>query len=464
MESTFGLNDLYPLAPLLVLLIGSLIVLLVDCFTTVSRSILFYITIASYLVAMFAFWERPESINSLLSPWLNFDPLSRFFTWFFLAVGLGSTLLSYPFFSRFQTPPGEYFFLTIAATVGLILIGQSADFLTLFIGLETLSLALYVLCGYMKKSDDSRESSMKYFLLGALGAAFLVYGIALYYGAIGNTQLKPTTADLSIYLLSGLALITVGLAFKAAIVPFHTWAPDVYDGAPTATVAFMAVGTKAGAFAALILVFLLGLTPVWNQSLAYLAYPTLIYANYVAMKQIQLRRFFAYSGISHAGFLLIPLASATPESLPALLFYLVVYAIATLGSFVILGLLDDKPEGVLLNDLKGLFSRSPFLATLFTLCLLTLAGIPPTVGFFAKFFVLKVAFDAGYYGLVAVGLLVAILAAYYYLRIVIMMFQTPVETTGVRIAWPYALLGLITFLALIVLSIYPGILIDTIKV
>lgn len=464
MESTFGLNELYPIAPLLVLLIGSLIVLLADCFASVSKSVLFAITIASFVIAMLFFWHRPETLHPLLSPWLNFDPISRFFTWFFLAIGLSSTLLSYPFFSRFQSPPAEYFFLTLAATVGLILIGQAADFLTLFIGLETLSVALYVLCGYMKKSDDSRESAMKYFLLGALGAAFLVYGIAFYYGSAGHTALKPFMGELSLYMLLGLGLITVGLAFKAALVPFHTWAPDVYDGAPTATVAFMAVGTKAGAFAALSLVFLLGLSSRWNEALSFIAYPTLIYSNYVAMKQTQLRRFFAYSGISHAGFLLIPLIAATPESLPALFFYLVIYAIATLGAFVILGLLDDKPEGVLLSDLKGLFKRAPFLATLFTLCLLTLAGIPPTAGFFAKFFVLKVAFDGGYISLVIVGLLVAILAAYYYLRIIMTMFQEPDHKTSIAIPWPQLLLGLTAFILLIALSIYPSLLVNVIGV
>lgn len=452
-----SLKDLLPLSPLLILLLGSLLVLLVDCFTDTSKKTLFYITIATFLLSLLAFWKGPQDLHPLISPWLSLGPISRFFTPFFLIAGLASTLLAYPFFSQFKTPAGEYYFLTLAATVGLILIGQAADFLTLFIGLETLSLALYVLTGYMKKSDDARESAMKYFLLGALGAAFLVYGIALYYGAVGNTALKSGAAP-SLYLLAGLSFITVGLAFKAALVPFHTWAPDVYDGAPTATVAFMSVATKAGAFAALSLVFLLGLTPLWNEALSFLAYPTLIFANYVAIKQTQLRRFFAYSSISHAGFLLIPLVAAQPESLTALFFYLVVYAAATFGAFVPLGLLDTKPEGTLLNDLKGLYFRSPFLALILTLSLLTLAGIPPTAGFFAKFYVLKLAFDAGYDALVIIALLVAILAAYYYLRIAITLYQTPDDPSKIDIPWPYRVLGIAALVALITLAVYPNIL------
>ena len=214
--------------------------------------------------------------------------------------------------------------------------------------------------------------------------------------------------------------MTLGLAFKAAIVPFHVWAPDVYDGAPMPVTAFMAVGTKAGAFAAFTRVFLVALPqfdPLWNQGMAWLAIITMVYANIVALRQVQLRRFFAYSGISHAGFLLIPLIADTSDAPAALAFYLVVYAIATLGSFAILAFLDKDSHGVFLRDLQGFFYRSPFLAAIFTLCLLTLAGIPPTAGFFAKFYLFKIAFQSGYYTLVIVGLLTTILSAFYYVRI-----------------------------------------------
>ena len=195
----------------------------------------------------------------------------------------------------------------------------------------------------------------------------------------------------------GIALVTLALAFEAAIVPFQVWAPDVYQGAPTPVTAFMAVGPKVGAMAAFVRVFMValpGFDPLWNEGLSLLIYPMLIYANYVALRQTQLRRFFAYSGISHAGFLLIAVVAGGPNALTALLFYLVVYAVATIGSFAVVAYLDRDSEGVAIADPNGLFRRSPYLAGILALCLLTLAGIPPTIGFFAKFYLFQVAFEA----------------------------------------------------------------------
>lgn len=454
MEVTFTLADFRALAPLLILLSGGLSILLIDCFKK-SEELSFVLGLATFVFAFLFSLEIPADVNALLSPWIRFDALGRFFSIFFIIVGIITLLLSYPLLNRFDAPSAEYYFLVISSVAGLILIGQAADFLTLFIGLETLSLSLYILTGYMKKWNISHEAAMKYFLLGSLGAAFLIYGIAFIYGATGTTAIKHLAIANEFLFLLGLAFLTVGLCFKAAVVPFHTWAPDVYDGAPTAVTAFMSVGTKAGAFAGLVLVFLMGLAPIWHESIAWLAYPTLIYANYAALTQTQLRRFFAYSGISHAGFLLIPLAAATPESVNSLLFYLVVYGIATLGSFAILALLDNKEEGATLEDLKGLFYKSPFYATVLTLCLLTLGGIPPTAGFFAKFYIFKVAYQTGYYGLIIVGLLTSVLSAYYYLRIVAHLFAKPEEYDSLKSSWSLALVGVLSLAALISVTIFP---------
>lgn len=467
--TTLNLTDVAALSPFLILLIGALVVLLIETFAeNVASKLSFPLSALILIIALVAAAYAPASDNLLLTPWLSFDPLARLFTIFLLAIGLASALLASAFFQHFKATQGEYYFLLLSAVFGLLLIGSSADFLTLFLGLEMLSIALYVLCGYMKRWNISHEASMKYFLMGALAAAFLLYGIALIYGAIGTTRFDGLlsgyramhSTQQSVLFLGGIALVTLGLAFKAAIVPFHVWAPDVYDGAPTPVTAFMAVGTKVGAFAAFVRVFLVALpqfNPIWSEVIALLAIPTLIYANYVALRQVQLRRFFAYSGISHAGFLLIPLAAGTSDALPALMFYLTIYAFATLGSFAVLAFLDDRPAGVMLNDLHGLFKRSPMLAGLFSLCLLTLAGIPPTVGFFAKFFLFKVAFQAGYYWLVIIGLLTSILAAYYYLRIVgIMLSPVSKEVAPLRHYWPAAVVGVISCVAIIILSCYPA--------
>lgn len=465
---TLSLVDFAAISPLMIVLIAALLVLLLESFTDkAAKMYSFYLTLFSFVTALAAALYAPPSTNELLIPWLRFDSLTQFFTVFFLTIGIGSTLLASSFFQRFDATRGEYYFLMLSAVFGLILIGSSADFLTLFLGIETLSISLYVLCAYMKKWTFSQEAAMKYFFMGSLGAAFLLYGIALIYGAVGTTRFDalldayrnlPATPERVLF-LSGISLVTLGLAFEAAIVPFHVWAPDVYDGASTPVTAFMAVGTKVGAFAAfarIFLVYLPGFDPIWNEGISLLAYPTLIYANIVALRQLQLRRFFAYSGISNAGFLLIPLAAGTPDALTALLFFLVVYATATLGSFAVLAFLDNSEEGVMLKDLHGLFRRSPFLAGVLTLCLLTLAGIPPTVGFFAKFYLFKVAFEAGYYGLVIVGLLTTILSAYYYLRIVsVMLTEAPAENETPTRTWPAGVVGLVSFIAIFILSCYP---------
>ena len=470
MNASLAPLDFAAISPLLIILIAALIVLLIESFAErFSERWSCVITVAALLIALYANYASPASTNPILTSWVRFDALARFFTGFFIVIGLGSAFLAAAFFQRFKASHGEYYFLLLSSIFGLILIGAAADFLTLFIGLETLSISLYILCGYIKKWEASHESSMKYFLMGALGAAFLLYGIALIYGAVGATNFEGlqhafqniATTQKKVLFFGGITLVTLGLAFKAATVPFHVWAPDVYDGAPTPVTAFMAVGTKVGAFAALIRVFMVALPhfdATWNQGIALLAYPTLIYANLVALRQTQLRRFFAYSGISHAGFMLIPLAAnSSNDALQALLFYLVVYAVATLGSFAVLAFLDQRSQGVMMRDLYGLFKRSPLHAAILSLCLLTLAGIPPTVGFFAKFFVFKVAFEAGYYGLVIVGLLTAILSAYYYMRIIaVMLSEAPAENNHLERLWPAAAVGALAFAVILLLSITPG--------
>jgi NADH-quinone oxidoreductase subunit N len=468
MNTALTLVDFAAIGPLFILLIAGLLLLLLESFKEEeAKKSSFWIAGIAIVLALIAAIVAPPSESPLLTPWLRFDELTRFFNIFFLAIGLASACLAYSFFQRFEASRGEYYFLLLAAVFGLILIGASANFLTLFLGLESLSISLYILCGYIKRWENSNEAAIKYFLIGAVATAFLLYGIACIYGAVGTTSFNElldryhsltSTSDQALF-LGGIALVTLGLAFKAAIVPFHVWAPDVYDGAPMPVTAFMAVGTKVGAFAAFTRVFLVALPqidPIWNQALEWLAIVTMIYANIVALRQVQLRRFFAYSGISHAGFLLIPIVADTPAALPALSFYLVIYSLATLGCFAILAFLDHDSKGIFMHDLYGLFRRKPFLAGIFALCLLTLAGIPPTAGFFAKFYVFKIAFQAGYYALVIVGLLTTILAIFYYLRIVSLMFaEEPVEKVVPLRSWPATLVGVASFTAILIFSFYP---------
>lgn len=467
--------DYFAMSPLLMVLAGALAILLFASYSEkFARKYGALLTLATLGIAGVLNFYAPASTSPLLTPWLKFDSLSLIFNTLFFGTGAAVVLLAGPFFDRFQPLRGEFYFLLLSSIFGLMLIGSAADFLILFLGIETLSISLYVLCGYMKKWELSHESQTKYFFMGAIAAAFLLYGIALVYGAAGTTRLESLQAafqgasgDFKILFLAGAAFITLGLAFEAAVFPVQTWAPDVYDGASNPVTAFMAVGTKIGAFAAFVRVFfdaLPNLDPRFNQGIALLIYPTLIFATFVALRQTQMRRFFAYSGIANAGFLLIPVVVGTPEALSALLFYLVIYSIATLGCFAVLAFLDRKEYGVALDDLTGLFQRVPFLAGVFALCLLTLSGLPPTVGFFAKFAIFKAAFQAGYYGLVIVGLLSTILSAFYYLRIVSVMFadKTEVSEPLGKFKGAFAL-GVICFVSLVGLSLYPAPLWDALE-
>jgi NADH-quinone oxidoreductase subunit N len=468
MSSSLTITDAFALGPLLIVLFAALALLLLEAFWSEwSKRYAAPVTAVALVLAIFAALNAPPSESPRLTQWIEFDQISRFFAVLFLSIGLACTLLAAAFFQRVQATHGEYYFLLLTSLFGLLLVGTSADFLTLFLGLETLSLSLYILCGYMKGWELSHEAAIKYFITGSVASALLVYGIALVYGGTGVTDFESIAkvyrglsegGDRTLF-ISGMILVTVGVAFKAALVPFHFWAPDVYEGAPTPVTAFMAVGTKAGAFAAfarLYFVALPHLAPKTHAVMASLAIATLVYASFVAIRQSQLRRFFAYSGISQAGFLFLPVIAATPGALQALLYYLVVYAAATLGCFAVLAHLDTRSQGVFLTDLQGLARRSPVLAFSFALFLLTLAGIPPTAGFFAKLLVLKATYEAGYLFLVVIALLTTILSAYYYLRIAAtMLADDPATHQPVPTAWPAALVGATATVVIVWLSIYP---------
>ena len=472
--------DLSSLSPLVTLLMGALGLLLIEAFSEkLSKKYSFYFTMITLVFAFFDTYQTKISTNELITRWVVVDNISQTFTYFFLAIGLGTVLLTKSFFSSIVVTCGEFYFLVLASLFGLILIASSADFLPLFLGLETLSLSLYILCTYVKKWKISHEAAIKYFLLGSIGAAFLLYGIALTYGAIGDTRfdllltnyhLIDNTADKFLF-NAGMAFVTVGFLFKAAAVPFHIWAPDVYAGSPTPVTAFMSVATKVGAFAAFTRVFLVELpnwNSIWNEGIAIISIITILYANYVAIQQKQLRRFFAYSGISHSGFALIPIAAGGEGAIYALLFYLAVYSFATLGCFSVLCSLDvlknlENNDGIVLDDLKGLFYRSPFLAIIFSIFLMTLGGIPPTVGFLSKFFLFKIALDSGFYTLTIIALFTTILSAFFYLRFIAIMLRDQNEEKETKLSPAIVVLGSVCVLGIVWFSINPQLLLYLIE-
>ena len=348
-----------------------------------------------------------------------------------------------------QAPP-ELFPLLLFALTGMVLLAAASDLLVVFIALEILSLSLYIMAGATRRAS-AQEAAMKYFLLGAFSSAFLLYGIALCYGATRTTNLAAiarataTTEVNSSVLLAGVALLAVGFCFKVAAVPFHMWTPDVYQGAPTPVTAFMAAGTKAAGFAVFLRVFagaLGGLVLDWRPVIAGVAVLTMLGGAILAIVQTDLKRMLAYSSIAHAGYLLIGLAAAptNPEGISASMFYLLAYAFMVMGAFMVVQYAArvDRPEAVpdsdgdaSLDDLRGFGRRHPWPAALLGLFMFGLAGIPPLSGFWAKYYVFQAGINAGLTWLVVIGVVSSVISAFFYLRVIMVTYlQEPLERPG----------------------------------
>jgi len=365
------------------------------------------------------------------------DNFGLFVTGTLVVIGLLSLAISGPTIERERLPGGEYYALMLFATAGMILMATATDLLVIFLALEVMSLAVYVLTGIRRDSPRSTEAAFKYFLLGAFASAFFLYGIAFTYGLTGSTRLDrigvlmaqvgtPTPMQ---YLALG--FLIVGFAFKVAAVPFHMWTPDAYEGAPPAVTAFMSTGVKAAAFAAFVRVFLSAFEPLrgsWSEVIWILAAATMIVGTVAGVTQSSVKRMLAYSSIGHGGYLLVALVSANDFGKGAVLFYLLTYAITNIGAFGVIALLDnaDRPNDQV-KDYAGLWNDHPVLAGLMTVFLLSLGGFPPMAGFIAKWYVFSAAVKAGYTGLAIVGVLTSVVSVFFYLRIVVMMYMTPAD-------------------------------------
>lgn len=366
------------------------------------------------------------------------DPLALLLSLTILCSAALALLLSFDFLNRRPIPRGEYVALFLLATAGMILLVQSRDLITLFVSLELLSLCLYALAGTLRQERRSVEAAAKYFVLGAFASAFLLYGLALLYGASGSLALveigrilRESPPDLLSPATLGMALAAVGFMFKVGAVPFHAWVPDVYEGAPTAVTAFMSVAVKASAFGALLRVLRsLGPLPAGIPEVtAAVAVATMVGGNAAALRQDSLKRLLAYSSVAHAGYVLVAAASlpgAAEEASSAMAFYLVAYTFMTLGAFAFLEWMGREGRAAEeIDSFGGLARRHPWAAAAMTLFLLSLGGIPPTAGFFAKFWVFKAALEAGQVPLVVVGVLTTALSLYYYLRVVVALYMKP---------------------------------------
>jgi NADH-quinone oxidoreductase subunit N len=364
------------------------------------------------------------------------DNFGLFVTGTLIVLGLLSLAISGPTIDRERLPGGEYYALMLFATAGMMLMATATDLLVIFLALEVMSLAVYVLTGIRRDSPASTEAAFKYFLLGAFSSAFFLYGIAFAYGLTGSTRLDKIGSLMAAQAMSptlmqflALGFLIVGFAFKVAAVPFHMWTPDAYEGAPPAVTAFMSTGVKAAAFAAFVRVFLSALEPLrgsWSDVVWILAAATMIVGTVAGVTQSSVKRMLAYSSIGHGGYLLVALVSGNDFGKGAVLFYLLTYAITNIGAFGVIALLDDgdRPNDQV-KDYAGLWNDHPVLAALMTIFLLSLGGFPPMAGFIAKWYVFSAAVKAGYTGLAIVGVLTSVVSVFFYLRIVVMMYMTP---------------------------------------
>ena len=454
------LTDLLTVAPLLIVVLTGMLVLMVDLALPRDRK--------SWCVGVSLAGIAAAGIACCLLWNLNYQGFARtviaddfalMFQFILVVVAGLAVMLSERYIQQKGINYGEYYALMLFSTAGAMLMATSRELITIFIGLEVLSIALYVLSGFARTEARSEESAMKYFLLGAFSSGFFLYGIALVYGGTGTTRLDmlPNMGNavlMAPYTIAGFGLLIVGLCFKAAIVPFHSWTPDVYEGAPTSVTAFMSAGAKCGAFAALIRVaiVLLPLSAVFQDIFWVLALLTMVVGNVVAIVQTNIKRMLAYSSIAHAGYILVGLlagssgyAHAHPElGIPSkayagILFYMMAYTFMNLGAFGVLILMARRGQELnTIEDLQGLGTAQPLAAALMALFMFSLAGVPPAAGFFGKYFVFIAAVQAHLYSLAVIGLVVSVIGAAYYLRIIYTMWFQPAKRTFPVHIWRYS--------------------------
>ncbi len=428
---SFSYNDLLTISPMLWVVIGAMVVLMVDLILPRDRkSQLVGISFVSLLISGFYcvyLWDKDmTAFNGTVIA----DNFALLFQGILLIVAALSIALSEKYIQQKGINYGEYYALMLFSTSGAMLMATSRELITIFVGLEVLSIALYVLSGFARTEARSEESAMKYFLLGSFSSGFFLYGIALVYGGASTTRLDllaalPISTLASPYTVAGVALLIVGLGFKAAIVPFHSWTPDVYEGAPTSVTAFMSAGAKAGAFAAFIRVALtfLPVSAAFHDVIWVLAILTMVAGNVLAAVQSNIKRMLAYSSIAHAGYILVGLLAQNAEGRAGILFYVLAYTFMNLGAFGVLILLARRGSELnTIDDLKGLAVRQPLAAAVMAVFMFSLGGVPPSAGFMGKFYLFIAAIHAHLYGLSIVGLLASVIGAFYYLRVVYTMF------------------------------------------
>ncbi len=463
--------DLYLIAPEIIITAFGFLVLLLDVFLPKGER-KGYLGVISLIGIFFAgLYTFPQigSVRSGFEEMFISDGYALFFKIIFLIIAFLTVLISIGYIHREMIEFGEYYALILFATLGMMLMAAGSHLITIFLGLETMSISIYILAGMMREDKRSVEAALKYFLLGAFATGFLLYGIALVYGATGSLHLKDIAAYIasknllrSPMLLMSLVFLTIGFGFKIASVPFHMWTPDVYEGAPTSITAFMATGVKAAAFSALVRVFFSALPafrPDWTSIMWMLCVATMTVGNIVAISQTNIKRMLAYSSIAHAGYILVAFVAGNDLGVSGILFYLMAYAFMNIGAFTVVILLGKKgEENTLIKDYAGIGFKHPLLAASMTIFLLSMAGIPPLGGFMAKFYVFSAAVKSKFYWLAILGVLNSAVSVYYYLRVTVLMYfrESEREITGLQFSFASVLALILAVIGTLYMGIFPA--------
>ena len=431
-------TDLLSILPIITLVAWASVLLLVDAFNSKNKWLTPLLAAAGFAVALGLSINQTNASYTGFNNMVAIDGFSAYLNVLFAFSGLAAIALAYDYNQRMNIARGEYYILLMFSVSGMMLMAAATDLIVVFLALELLSIPLYILAGFARPKLDSEEAALKYFLLGAFAGGFVVYGVALAFGATGSTALidivaaiNAGTADMTL-LLFGAALILVGFGFKVAAVPFQMWTPDVYQGSPTAVTAFMAVGAKAAGFAALLRLFVAALPTLYDDLFPImwmLAALTMIFGNLVAISQSNIKRMLAYSSIAHAGYIFMALvtfgqSAIAPDAVAASLFYLLAYAVTNFGAWaVVIAMEKVEGKGLELEDYAGLGSKYPALAAAMLVFMLSFTGVPPTLGFMGKFYLFRAVINGRFYWLAIIGVLTSLISAYYYLRVLVIMYM-----------------------------------------
>jgi len=474
MPAGFTAADFYYILPELILAGGALLVLVVDVLAPRRDNLLYAVSLLTVIVSGGVALSFAGVDTLAARGLLAIDGFALFFKLLFLTSAAITLLMSSSYLRVEGTHGGEYCFLILCATLGMMFMASGVDLITLFIGLETMAVSFYVLVGFLKPSRRSNEAAVKYFLLGAFSLGILLYGMSLLYGVTGTTNLQEIAIAIAeqertLLLPLGLILVAAGMGFKIAAVPFHMWAPDVYEGAPTPVTAFLSVGSKAASFAMLLRILVEGLpslAPDWQILFYALAVVTMTVGNLAAITQTNLKRMLAYSSIAHAGYVLIGIVAATERGVTAALVYLWVYLFMQLGAFAVVTLLRRRDIiGDELKDISGLYFRNPAVAVAMLAFMLSLGGIPPTAGFMGKVWVFGAAIQAGFVWLAVIGVVNSAISLFYYIRVIVFMWIKE-ETVGsaIRVNPAMAVALTVAFIGTVLFGIYPQLLFEQAQV